>query len=157
MIAVDTNLLVYAHRRDSDWHGAAVQTVRTLAETARWAIPWPCVHEFFGIVTHPRIYKPASTITEALGQIELWRSSPGLTLLAETELAWPTLRDVVRGSKIVGPAIHDARIVALCMQHGVTELWSCDRDFSRFPELRVTNPLVPATGARERRSRYRTR
>ena len=42
MIAVDTNLLVYAHRKDSQWHAVAEPAVRSLAEgTAPWAIPWP--------------------------------------------------------------------------------------------------------------------
>ena len=56
MIALDTNLLVYAHRRDSEWHAEATAAVRELAEgPAPWAIPWPCLHEFLAIVTHPRI------------------------------------------------------------------------------------------------------
>jgi uncharacterized protein len=156
MIAIDTNLLVYAHRHDSVWHEAAREAIRGLAESARWAIPWPCLHEFYNIVTHPRIYKPSSTIDEALTQIEYWWASPGLTLLAETEIAWTTLRDLARNAKIAGPGIHDARIVSLCLQHGVAELWSCDRDFSRFPMLRVTNPLVPSH-ASERRGRYRVK
>lgn len=41
-----------------------------------------------------------------------------------------------------GPRVHEARIAALCLLHGVGELWSADRDFSRFPELEVRNPLV---------------
>jgi predicted nucleic acid-binding protein len=81
MIAVDTNLLVYAHRRDSVWHVAAADVIRRLAETAQWAIPWPCVTEFYGVVTHPRIYKPPSTIAQATQQIELWRGSSGLAIL----------------------------------------------------------------------------
>jgi predicted nucleic acid-binding protein len=40
--------------------------------------------------------------------------------------------------------VHDARIAALCLQHGVRELWSADRDFNRFPALRTRNPLVAA-------------
>ena len=154
MIAIDTNILVYAHRRDSVHHTTAASAIRNLAETVPWAIPWPCLTEFYGVVTHPRIYKPPSTIAQALQQIELWRGSVGLTMLAETEAAWPTLRELVRTAKTVGPAIHDARIVALCLQHGVSELWSCDRDFSRFSGLRVVNPLAPPTSARERRRRY---
>jgi len=44
--------------------------------------------------------------------------------------------------KIAGPQVHDARIAALCRDHGVHELWSADRDFSRFAGLAVVNPLV---------------
>ena len=63
MIAVDTNILVYAHRADSPWHGRAAELVRGLAEGPdTWAIPWPCIHEFLSIVTHPKIYKPPSPL-----------------------------------------------------------------------------------------------
>jgi toxin-antitoxin system PIN domain toxin len=150
MIAVDTNLLVYAHRADSPWHAAAKECVRELAETARWAIPWPCVHEFYAIVTHPRIYRPPSTIAQAAAQLEAWIASPSLTLIGEGEAGWSTLRDLVTAGKVVGPVIHDARIAAVCLQHGVAELWSCDRDFSRFPSLRVVNPLMPIRAGERR-------
>lgn len=143
MIAVDTNILVYAHRRDAAWHEAARDRVRSLAEgRAAWAIPWPCIHEFFSVVTHPRIYRPPSTPSEALGQIEAWLESPSVVLLAESGGYWEVLRDLVGPSKVVGPQVHDARIAALCQLHGIRELWSADRDFSRFPVITLVNPLV---------------
>lgn len=83
MIAVDTNILVYAHREDSPFHAAARDCITELAEgAANWAIPWPCVHEFLAIVTHRRIYNPPTPHAEALGQVEAWLESPTLTLLS---------------------------------------------------------------------------
>lgn len=143
MIAVDTNILVYAHREDSPFHGAASARIAELAEgSAMWAIPWPCLHEFLAIVTHPRIYTPASPLARALDQVDAWIESPTLVLLAEAAEHWSTLRALLTAGRIVGPRVHDARIVALCRQHGVRELWSADRDFSRFAGLSVVNPLV---------------
>ena len=143
MIAVDTNILVYAHRADSPFHEAALERIVSLAEGAvLWAIPWPCLHEFLAIVTHPRIYAPPTPLARALDQIDAWVESPILRLLAETETHWARLRALLTHARIAGPQVHDARIVALCRQHGVRELWSADRDFGRFPELRVVNPLI---------------
>jgi uncharacterized protein len=143
LIAVDTNLLVYAHREDSPFHGAALARLTALAEApATWAIPWPCVHEFLAIVTHPRIYAPPTPVTDALDQVDAWLESPTLVLLAESASHWPTLRAIVAQGRVVGPQVHDARVVALCRQHGVRELWSADRDFTRFAGLTVVNPLV---------------
>lgn len=143
MIAVDTNILVYAHREDAQFHLAAVRCVTELAEgRAAWAIPWPCLHEFLAIITHPRIYAPPTPIELALDQIEAWRESPSLVLLAETEEHWSALRAMVTASQVTGARIHDARVAALCAQHGVRELWSADRDFGRFAGLAVVNPLV---------------
>lgn len=143
MIAVDTNILVYAHRADSAWHARADRCLRTLAEgRSPWAIPWPCVHEFYAIVTHPRIYDPASTTEEALNQVEAWLESPALVLLAEGQSYWSALKTSVARAMVTGGQVHDARVAAICSNHGVRELWTADRDFSRFPDLRTANPLV---------------
>lgn len=145
MIAVDTNILVYAHREDSPFHEAASKRMRELAEApASWAIPWPCVHEFLAIVTHPRIYEPPTPLARALDQVDAWLESPTVVLLAESELHWPTLRPLLDEGRIAGPQVHDARVAALCRQHGVRELWSADRDFSRLAGIAVVNPLVAA-------------
>lgn len=145
MIALDTNVLVFAHREDSPFYPAASQCIAGLAESsAPWAIPWPCVHEFFSIVTHPRVFKPPTPINSALDQIEAWLESPSLVLLHESPAHWSTLRRLLEVGHVVGPMVHDARIAALCLQHGVHELWSADRDFNRFPALRTRNPLVAA-------------
>lgn len=142
MIALDTNLLVYAHREDSPWHDAALERVRSLAENRPpWAIPWACLHEFLAIVTHPRIYRPPTPLGTALEQVSAWLESPSLVLLSEPAGYWERLRETLGAGKVSGAAVHDARIAALCLQHGVTELWSADRDFSRYPGLTVRNPL----------------
>lgn len=143
MIAVDTNLLVYTHREDSPWHGQAVAVVTGLAEApAAWAIPWPCLHEFLAIVTHPRIYVPPTPLAQAVEQVDAWLESPSLVLLGEAPGYWPRLRDVVVSGGVAGGLVHDARVAALCLHHGVSELWTADRDFSRFPALTTRNPLV---------------
>lgn len=143
MIAVDTNILVYAHRRDSPWFQRAYACVQGLAEGRDpWAIPWPSVHEFCGIVTHARIYSPPSPMANALEQVDAWMESPSLVLIAETEHYWQRLQALLRSARAAGAKVHDARIAALCLDHGITELWTADRDFSRFAGLKLRNPLI---------------
>lgn len=142
MIATDTNILVYAHRADSEWHEQARSKLETLAEgRVSWGLPWPCLHEFLAIVTHPRIYDPPSTVEESVDQVEAWLESPVAELLTEGGLHWHTLKNLLRKGRVRGPLVHDARIAALCLAHGVTEFWTADRDFSRFPDLVARNPL----------------
>lgn len=143
MIAIDTNVLVYAHRNDSEWHPQASASVRTLA-TGRvlWGLPWPCLHEFLAIVTHPRIYDPPSTMAQATAQLDAWLRSPVATLLTESNSHWETLKRELFAGRVLGPMVHDAKVAALCRTHGVTEFWTADRDFSRFPSLPVRNPLL---------------
>lgn len=143
MIAVDTNILIYAHREDSEWHEAANARIVELAEgRAPWAIPWPCIHEFLAIVTHPKVFAPPTPLPAAIDQVEAWLESPTVVTLSEADNYWSELRRTVETGRIVGPQVHDARVAALCLQHGVRKLWSADRDFGRFPQLVTTNPLV---------------
>lgn len=143
MIALDTNVLVAIHRADAQGHAAAQAAYAAAGgDTAVWALPWPCVHEFISVVTHPRIFAQPSSLTDAIRAIDAWRERPGVRLLAEDDSYWPVLTALVTGAGIAGPRIHDARIAALCLDHGVRELWTADRDFSRFPKLRTRNPLV---------------
>jgi toxin-antitoxin system PIN domain toxin len=143
MIAVDTNILVFAHRKDSPFHIKANEIVTEFAEGSKpWSIPWSCIHEFFSIVTHPRIYNPPTPYPKALDQISAWMESPSLILISEAHGYWEVLKDLVDTSHTKGPMIHDARIAATCILNGISELFSADRDFGRFHRLKVHNPLV---------------
>ena len=143
MIAVDTNVLVAASRDDAPGHELARPAITGLAEaTDAWAIPWPCMHEFLAVVTHPRIFDPPTELGHALDQVDAWIESPSLVVLAETVNYWERFRAVLAVSDVIGPRVHDARIAAICLVHGIEELWTQDRDFSRFPSLKTHNPLA---------------
>lgn len=117
--------------------------MRRLAESTRpWAIAWSSIHEFIGVATHPRIYHPPSTLAEACDQVNAWLESRSLQLLGEGPEYWSVPRPLLETGRVVGPRVHDGRIVAICLQQGVAELWSADRDFSRFGQLNTTNPLL---------------
>lgn len=143
MIGVDTNILVQAHRQDSPSHDIAKRCVTELAEgSAAWAIPWPCVHEFLAIVTHPRIFAPPTRLPVAIRCVAAWLASPSLVVLAEAPEHWSRLAALLEAGGVAGATVHDARVAAICLEHGVREFWSADRDFRRFPQLKVVNPLV---------------
>jgi toxin-antitoxin system PIN domain toxin len=143
VIAVDTNVLVHAHRADSPWFAPAAAAVSGLANgRASWAIPWPCIHEFIAVVTHQRIFKTATPLARACEQVDAWMESPALVLVSESAAYWPTLRELSLNGQVSGPRIHDARIASLCQANGVSLLLTADRDFSRYPGLATRNPLV---------------
>lgn len=144
MQAIDTNILVYAHRREAAEHAAAIEVVRSLAEGAEpWAVPWPCLYEFFSMVTNPKIWREAaSTPSQAWAQVEAWLGSPSLRLLGETPEFGRLLARFLDRPRVRGGVVHDARVAALCVAHGVEELLTRDRDFSLFEELRTRNPLA---------------
>jgi toxin-antitoxin system PIN domain toxin len=146
LIAVDTNILVYAHRIESEFFRPAATAIRRLAESSeQWAIPWPCLHEFLAVVTHPKIFRVPTPVEIAISQIEIWRESPSLKLIGESGEYWRAIGEILTEGKIVGPKVHDARIAAICRVHGIRELWSADRDFSRIQGVKVTNPVLHST------------
>lgn len=153
MTAVDTNILVYAHRRESATHQVAERLLRELAEgPSPWAIPWPCCYEFLSIVTNRRIWKDAATPPEhAWRQLRAWTDSPSNRLLRETDGFLDVFGELVQRSKVRGPVVHDARVAALCLVHGVEALLTRDRDFRAFPELPTRDPLAPRRPSRARR------
>ena len=96
VIAVDTNILVYAHRRENPHYAVASRRIGGLASGgAAWGIPWPCVHEFLSIVTRPRVFDPPTPLNNAIAQVEIWMESPTNSLLAEADGYWSVLRRLV--------------------------------------------------------------
>ncbi|MGH9535530.1 MAG: type II toxin-antitoxin system VapC family toxin [Terriglobales bacterium] len=143
MIACDTNLLVYSSRAEVPWHSPALAAVRALAEGREsWGLPWPCIHEFLATVTSPRIFRPPTPMAQALAAVAAWQQAPTAQMLGETAGYEAALARAITESRAVGALVHDAHIAALCQLHGARELWTADRDFSRFPSLRCRNPLV---------------
>jgi len=142
MRAVDTNILVYSHIVPSRHHARARSILRELGESPfPWAIPWPCIYEFLRVVTHPRVFHPPSPPEIALADLRQILDSPSLQLLSETPNHMELMSALARESGVAGNLIHDAHIAALCLEHGVRELISGDRDFARFSALKVMNPF----------------
>ena len=144
MIAVDSNLLVYAHRWEFNDDPEAFALIQSLAESEdAWAIPWPCIYEFLGVVTNQRIWRDsASTSEQAWQQLSAWTASPSLRLLGETDGFLEILGHFVQRPRVRGGIVHDARIAAICMANSVDVLLTRDRDFSLFPELSTRDPLA---------------
>jgi toxin-antitoxin system PIN domain toxin len=143
MIAVDTNVLVYAHKQGSPFHSPAKAALATLAEAQTvWAIPWACLQEFYAVVTHPRIYAPPSTPSQALNQMEAWLGVPSVRLLVEAHDHFVRLRTLLSSVPILGSQIYDAKIAAVCLSHGVRELLTMDRDLSRYPSLNTRSLIA---------------
>lgn len=143
MIAVDTNILVYAHREECEFHEAAAACLAALAEGAQpWGIPVSCLHEFLAVVTNPKIFNPASTVDQAFTQVDAWLASPQASVLHSGQQHVAVLSELSRKAKLKGGQYHDARIAAICIENGVSVLWTADRDFGRFKALKTVNPLI---------------
>ena len=155
MIALDTNILVYARRGESVHHAKARDLLVRLSEgTEPWALPWPCIYEYLRIVTHPRVFNPPTQLDVAIEDLESLFESPSLALLGEGPAHAAHLRRFVLNGEARGNLAHDAHIAALVHEHGVREFLTTDRDFSRFPDIRVRNPFESVL--HEPRPRFRS-
>ena len=139
MIAVDTNVLVYAHRGELPQHARARRRLTALAEgAAQWAIPVFCLGEFLRVITHPRLFDPPFTTDEACEALTRILKSPSVVILLPGGRFWPLLRQEVTEADASGNLVFDAQIAALCLEVGVGTLLTEDRDFARFGNLSTT-------------------
>ena len=136
MIAVDTNVLVHAHREESHKHiPARVRLVDLAQSPARWRIPVFCIGEFLRVITHSRLFDTPHSASEARRAMERLLASPSLTVLCPGVDYRVLLLEAVHEADAIGNLVFDAQIVALCREHGVSRLVTEDRDFDRFGGL----------------------
>ena len=134
---------MYARREEAPFHHAAIRLLREFATgSAAWAMAWPCLYEFLRVVTHPRVFDPPTPLDAALEDLGWLLESPSLSLLGEGPTHPSHLDRTLRDGSVSGNLVHDGHIAALCVEHGVRELLSADRDFARFAPLRVRNPFA---------------
>jgi toxin-antitoxin system PIN domain toxin len=136
MIAVDTNLLIYAHREELVQHHKARQLLEQLAEgKGHWAIPVFCLGEFLRVMTHVRLWEQPFSASEACMAINNILASPSLRVLMPGSLYVGLFLELIESSQVTGNLLFDAQIAALCLEHGVSCLVTEDRDFDRFKKL----------------------
>ncbi len=142
MIALDTNMLVYAHRRRTPQHRAARLAVERAAADARgWGIATPALAEFWAIATHPASEGRPSTGREAAEFVRalvdagahLWQSGPGFG---------QRLLQLAIDREVTGPRVFDLQIALVAFEGGATELWTHDRRFGGVPGLAIVDPLA---------------
>ena len=138
MIAVDTNILIYAHRAETELHEAAARELVALAEgTAAWGLPVFCVGEFLRVVTHRRVLSPPSTLAQAVSFLEGVIASPTCRIVRPGPDFTSLLATEAREARARGNLVFDAQIAALCREHGILTILTNDRDFGRFRHLRA--------------------
>jgi len=145
MIILDANLLLYAYDSSSEKHEKArkwVQHVFSGGEVV--GLPWQTVAAFIRITTHPRIPGQRFTPDEVVLVVDQWLEQPNVKMLAPGDQHWPFFKRLLIVGQARGPLATDAQLAALTMENGGV-LYTTDRDFARFAELRWTNPIEDET------------
>jgi uncharacterized protein len=137
VIAVDTNVLIYANRAELPLHDIARTRLTELAEGPDpWGLPVVVAWGFLRIVTQP-IFDPPTPMGQATEFVERLMSSPTVHVLGPGSRHWELLAAVLDDSQARGGLVTDAVIVALCREHGSGTLLSNDRDFHRFSDIKL--------------------
>ena len=141
MIVLDANILFYSYSTGAPQHEKARACVETLfSGTELVGLPWQTITAFLRVSTNSRL-PGARTAAEATGEVEEWLKQPNVRVISPGEDHWQLLRRMILDGQAFGPMVSDAQIAALTIEHGGV-LYTTDRDFSRFPSLRWTNPLA---------------
>ncbi len=143
MIALDTNILVYADRADLSEHALARATLEKLSTGLEPSgLPVFAIVEYVRVVTHPRLFSNPTRLEDALANVRALLDIPVFSLLLPGERFWELFDKLSREADGRGNLAFDTQIAAVCLEHRVAELWTADRDFARFPALRTRNPLA---------------
>jgi hypothetical protein len=141
---LDANILLYAYNETSGQHDRARRWLEeALTGSEPVAFCWSTLLAFLRITTNPRAVSRPLQITKARTIIDSWLAVPIATLVLPTERHWEILARLLTAGQAMGPLVSDAHLAALAIEHGAT-LITNDRDFSRFPDLRVEYPLLDA-------------
>lgn len=141
MVLCDVNVLVYAHREDSGQHNEYREWLEKLINSDQaYGISDLILSGFVRIVTHPKVFTPPSSIERALAFADQLRAQPNCTVLSPGPRHWEIFVRLCRSAEAKGNLVPDAFIAALAIESG-SEFATADRDYHRFPGLRVRHPL----------------
>jgi hypothetical protein len=142
MILVDANVLLYAYYPRSDRHERCREWVeRAFASATPVWLAWSTILAFIRIGTNGRVFEAPLRVDEASKIVSTWLEAPAVGLLAPGERYWAILRELMQSAQVAGPLVMDAALAALALEHGAA-LCTTDRDFRRFPGVRLVDPTV---------------
>ena len=142
MIALDTNVLVYAVNSDDPHHSGCRRFLTEALATHLVRAPWTVLYEFLRVVTHPRVLPSPLAARDAWTFVQALLDAPGFLPLAESDRHADYARRALTAPGVTGNLVHDAHIAAVLANHGITEIWTFDQDLRRFPGLTIKDPLT---------------
>jgi toxin-antitoxin system PIN domain toxin len=140
---IDANIILYAVNADSEHHHKAKAFVDACAGSSeQWCLPWPIVNAFVRISTHPSILPRPLTPAHAVAVIDQILELPHVSAAGEDDPDfWKLFRHDITTMHLRGNLITDASIIAIMRSHGVSTIYSKDRDLLRFSGIKVIDPL----------------
>jgi len=134
-------VLVYAHREDTQDHEAYLAWLENLVNSDQaYGLSDLVLSGFLRVATHPKVFTRPSTMGEALAFVQELRGQPNCSVIAPGPRHWEIFCRLCQAAAIKGNLVPDAYLAALALESG-SEWVTTDRDYHRFPGLRVRHPL----------------
>ena len=142
-MVIDTNVLVYAAKGDSEFHTTCKEFLdRLIDDPSPNYLTWSVSYEFVRVVTHPRVYEVPWDSASALSFIDTLLDAGNFFMLSETDRHLDVLSRTLEDLPAIrGSILHDLHTAVLMREHGIREICTLDSDFYRFPFLTVVDPL----------------
>jgi len=146
VLVVDTNVLVYAADRDSEFHDTCRSYLERLrADTTPSYLSWNICYEFLRVCTHPRVFRSPWTTSAAWSFIEALMIAPGFDLITQTARHQAVLEQTLAElPDLRGNVVHDLHTAVLMRENGISRICTRDSDFVRFPFLTLVDPIRQA-------------
>jgi toxin-antitoxin system PIN domain toxin len=142
LICPDVNLLVYAHDEAAPFHERSREWWQGLMAGAEpVGLTWAAVFGFVRLVTHPAVLRVPLDPAAALDRVDAWFEREPVTVLEPGPRHLRIVRDLFRATGVAASLTTDTHLAAIAIEHRA-ELHSNDRDFERFPGLRLRNPIA---------------
>lgn len=142
MILIDANLLLYAYNTKSPQHQHAREWLEdVLSGEDEVGLALVTLLAFMRLTTSRSLLRTPMSPGEATSIVTAWLALPNVRLLSPTEFHWSTLEELCRVGQARGALLMDAHLAALALEHGAT-VCTTDRDFARFPRLKILDPLA---------------
>ena len=140
---IDVNVLLYASDDSSAQHAKAATFLQECAAGPEvFCLAWLTVMSYLRMATHPSIFDRPLTHEEAARNVEGLMSLPHCRVLGEEDGFWGAYREVTAEVPTRGNLVPDAHLASVLRSHGVTTLYTHDRDFRKFSFLNLRDPLA---------------
>ena len=144
MFVVDTNILIYAADKRSDFHPLCSNLVEKWKERLDpWHLTWGICYEFLRVSTHPKVFRNPWKVTDSWSFLEALQASPGFSMLVETDRHSQLFAQSIQDQPhLRANLLHDFHTAVLMKEHGIRWIYTRVIAFRRFSSIEPIDPIT---------------
>jgi predicted nucleic acid-binding protein len=142
MYLADTNILLRFLLRNDPAYPAIRQAVRTLKSRGEQIVTTSQnMAEFWNVCTRPTTVRGGLSLSVEASEMRLRLLERHFPVLPDSPATFAKWKALVLAHKVIGVNVHDARLVAAMLVHGVTHILTANvKDFVRYSAVTAIAP-----------------